>query len=111
LALLKPTAFLINTARAAIVDEEALREALAAGRLAGAGLDVFAREPLPPENPWVGLDNVVLTPHIGWVTVEAGARLAAAPVENIARYLAGEPQNVVNPGALLHPRQAGLGES
>jgi phosphoglycerate dehydrogenase-like enzyme len=108
LSLLKSTAILINTARAAIVDEEALREALAEGRLGGAGLDVFLQEPLPAGNSWAGLDNVVLTPHIGWVTHEATARLAAAPVENIARYLAGRPRNVVNRAALAHPRQGSL---
>jgi D-3-phosphoglycerate dehydrogenase len=104
IARLKPGAILINTARAAIVDEAALREALAAGRIGGAGLDVFSQEPLPAKNAWSGLDNVVLTPHVGWVTHEASERLAAAPVENIARYLAGRPQNVVNPAALRHSR-------
>jgi phosphoglycerate dehydrogenase-like enzyme len=102
---MQPSAILINTARAALVDEEALRDALRDGRLAGAGLDVFGQEPLPPEHPWRALDNVVLTPHVGWVTHEASARLAAAPVDNIAHYLAGRPTNVVNPGALEHPKQ------
>jgi D-3-phosphoglycerate dehydrogenase len=106
---MKPAAILINTARAAIVEEEALRDALREGRLAGAGLDVFLQEPLPPENPWIGLDNVVLSPHVGWVTHEAAARLAAAPVDNIARYLAGQPTNVVNPAVIGHAKQRGLG--
>lgn len=108
IALMKPSAILINTARAAIVEEEALLEALREGRLAGAGLDVFLEEPLPPESPWLALDNVVLTPHVGWVTHEAAARLAAAPVENIVAYFAGRPTNVVNPAALTHPKQTGL---
>jgi phosphoglycerate dehydrogenase-like enzyme len=107
LGWMKSSAILINTARAAIVDEEALREALRDGRLAGAGLDVFAQEPLPPDHPWRLLDNVVLTPHVGWVTHEASARLAAAPVDNIVRYLAGDPTHVVNPAALEHPKQHG----
>jgi D-3-phosphoglycerate dehydrogenase len=109
LDLMKPSAILINTARAAIVDQDALLEALRERRIAGAGLDVFLEEPLPPENPWIELDNVVLTPHVGWVTHEASARLAAAPVENIVNYLAGRPTNVVNPAALEHPKQHGAG--
>jgi phosphoglycerate dehydrogenase-like enzyme len=105
LGLLKPSAILINTARAAIVDQEALLEALRERRLFGAGLDVFLQEPLPPDNPWVQLDNVVLTPHVGWVTNEAAEWLATAPVDNVLRYLEGQPANVVNPAALDHPRQ------
>jgi D-3-phosphoglycerate dehydrogenase len=103
--LMKPSAILINTARAAIIDEDALLDALRDGRLAGAGLDVFLQEPLPPDNPWTQLDNVVLTPHVGWVTHEAAARLTAAPVDNILHYLARNPTNVVNPAALEHPKQ------
>jgi D-3-phosphoglycerate dehydrogenase len=102
---MKPSAILINTARAAIVDQEALLAALREGRIAGAGLDVFLQEPLPPDHSWRDLDNVVLTPHVGWVTEEASARLAAMPVENILAYLAGAPRNVVNPRALEHPKQ------
>lgn len=105
IGLMKPTAILINTARAAIVDQEALLEALRQGGLAGAGVDVFLEEPLPPDSPWGQLDNVVLTPHVGWVTHEASARLAQAPVDNIVNYLAGRPTNVVNPEALQHPKQ------
>ncbi len=105
IALLKPSAVLVNTGRAAIVDQDALLEALRERRIAGAGLDVFLQEPLPADNPWVKLDNVVLTPHVGWVTNEASARLAAAPVDNVVNYLAGRPTNVVNPAALDHPKQ------
>src|SRR5262249_26691117 len=83
IGLMKSSAILINTAPAAIIDEEALLEAVREGRLAGAGLDVFLQEPLPPDHPWTQLDNVVLTPHVGWVTHEAAARLASAPVDNI----------------------------
>jgi D-3-phosphoglycerate dehydrogenase len=99
LALMKPTALLINTARAAIVDQDALVAALRAGRIAGAGLDVFLEEPLrPASNPFKEFDNVVLTPHIGAVTVEANARARKMPVDNILAFFAGRPEHVVNPG-------------
>jgi phosphoglycerate dehydrogenase-like enzyme len=98
LALMKPTAYLINTARAALVDEAALAEALRSGAIAGAALDVYTEEPLPPErNPFRGLTNVVLTPHIGAVTAEAAARSRAMPVDNIIAFLEGRPVHVVNP--------------
>ena len=70
-ALMKPTAILVNTARGAIIDEGALVEALTAGTIAGAGLDVFEKEPLPQGHPLTRLDNVVLTPHSAGVTPEA----------------------------------------
>jgi phosphoglycerate dehydrogenase-like enzyme len=97
LALMKPTAYLVNTARGALVDSEALAAALKGGQLAGAALDVFTEEPLPVErNPFLDLPNVVLTPHIGAVTAEANARSRAMPVDNIIAFLEGHPQNVVN---------------
>lgn len=105
LGLMKPEAVLINTARAAIVDQEALLEALRERRIAGAALDVFLEEPLPADSPWASLDTVVLSPHVGWVTREASARLVAMPVDNVEAYLAGRPTNVVNSGALLHAKQ------
>lgn len=104
LSWLKPGAIIVNTARASLVDEEALRTALRDGRVVAAGLDVFADEPLPPDSPWRSFDHVVLTPHVAWVTREASARLRLLPVENVAAYLAGTPRNVVNPDALEHPR-------
>ena len=100
IARMKPTAFFINTARAVIVDEDALWEALSAGRLAGAGLDVFTQEPLPANHRWAGLGNVVLTSHRGWVTRETLDRFMGAAVENTLAFLAGRPVNVVNPDAL-----------
>jgi phosphoglycerate dehydrogenase-like enzyme len=99
-ALIKPGTILVNTARAPIVDEAALVEALRSGRLRGAGLDVFAPEPLAPDSALRDLENVVLTPHAGWVTDEARSRLLIAPVRNLANWLAGTPTNIVNPAAL-----------
>jgi len=100
IGLMKPGAVFINTARAAIVDEDALWEALSAGRLAGAGLDVFGQEPLPANHRWAGLPNVVLTSHRGWVTRETLDRFMGGAVENALAFLAGRPLNVVNPDAL-----------
>ena len=98
LGLMKPSAYLVNTARAALLDQDALVDALRAGRLAGAALDVYLEEPLPPEkNPFKDMPNVVLTPHIGAVTHEASARSRAMPVDNIIAFLQGRPQHVVNP--------------
>ena len=100
LALMKPTAFLINTARGALVDEKALVEALSHKQIAGAGLDVYAKEPLPEDSPFLSLDNVVLTPHCGWVTAEASVRLRKLPVDNLIAFFEGSPTNIVNPVAL-----------
>ncbi len=97
---MKPSAYFINTARAAIVDEDALWEALRGGRIAGAGLDVFSEEPLPPNHRWTGLPNVVLTSHRGWVTRETLDRFMSAAVDNALAFVAGRPVNVVNPEAL-----------
>lgn len=100
LALMKPTAYLINVARGPIVDEDALIQALKEGKIAGAGLDVFGQEPLPIDHPLVNLDNVVLTPHIGWVTAANCERFVDSVVGSIERYLDGDYRDVTNPAAL-----------
>ncbi len=95
LALMKPTAILINTARGAIVDEAAMVEVLATRRIAGAGLDVFETEPLPGDHPLTRLENVALTPHAAGITpeaVEAGLQMA---IQNVWDYFAGTPINLV----------------
>ncbi len=103
LTLMKPTAFLINTARGPIVDEAALVAALRDRRIAGAALDVFDEEPLPPDHPLLALDNVVLTPHLGYVTHEAYAIFFREVVDNIEAHLDGRlPARTLNPEA--HPR-------
>jgi D-3-phosphoglycerate dehydrogenase / 2-oxoglutarate reductase len=100
IGLMRPTAYLINVARGPIVDEDALVEALQQGRIAGAGLDVFGREPLPTDHPLTRLDNVVLTPHIGWVIAENVAQFVDSVVASITRYLDGDHSKIVNPEAL-----------
>lgn len=90
LALMKPTAYLVNTARGAIVDEAALVAALKERRIAGAGLDVFVEEPLPAGHPLTQLPNVVLTPHLGWPTDEAYERFADAAADVILAWLDGQ---------------------
>jgi glycerate dehydrogenase len=98
LALMKPTAFLINTSRGALVDEAALAEALNRGRLAGAGLDVLDAEPPREDNPLFTAKNCYITPHIAWATRESRQRLLDLAVENVAAFLAGRAKNVVNGG-------------
>lgn len=95
LKLMKPSAFLINTARGALVDEAALIEALKENRIAGAGLDVQETEPPREDNPLYDMDNVILTPHMGWKGLETRQRLVSILAENIKGYAEGQPVNVV----------------
>lgn len=97
LALMRPDAVLVNTARGPIVDEVALTDALRGQRLAAAGLDVFAVEPVEDDNPLLTLDNVVLTPHVTWYTVDTMRRYLEVAVDNCRRLRDGrELANVVN---------------
>ena len=97
LALMKPTALLVNTSRGPIVDEPALVDALRGRRIGGAALDVFSTEPLPTGHPLLTLPNTVLTPHLGFVTRTTYERYFGETVEDIAAFLAGEPIRVVEP--------------
>ena len=96
LTLMKPTAYLINTARGGMIDQDALITALAAGTIAGAALDVQAEEPPPADCPLYTLPNVCLTPHIGWERKESRQRLLDAVASNMKAFVDGEPRNIVN---------------
>jgi glyoxylate reductase len=98
LALMKPDAVLVNTARGPIVDQAALTEALREHRIGGAALDVFEVEPLPPGDPLLKLDNVLVAPHIGSATLATRTRMADLAVDNLITFLKGErPPTMVNP--------------
>jgi phosphoglycerate dehydrogenase-like enzyme len=97
LGLMQPHAILVNTSRGPIVDETALIAALKERRIAGAGIDVFDREPLPRDHPFRGLDNVVATPHLGYVTEETYRIYYEEAVDDIAAWLAGKPVRVIAP--------------
>ena len=96
LALMKPTAFIINTSRGALIDEAALIEALKSGQIAGAGLDVQETEPPAEDNPLYDMENVILTPHMGWRGLETRQRLVSLLADNIKHYLTDDPINVVS---------------
>ena len=95
LSLMKPSAFLVNTSRGPIVDEAALLNTLRARSIAGAALDVYGEEPLPARHPLRQLGNVLLTPHLGYVTVENYRLAYGQAVENIAGFLADRPVRVL----------------
>jgi phosphoglycerate dehydrogenase-like enzyme len=99
LARMKKGAILVNTSRGPIVDEHALVAAVRGGRIFAA-LDVYDTEPLPPDNPFRDLPNTVLTPHLGFTTVEGLGDFYSRAIDNILAYLDGRPNNVVNPEAL-----------
>jgi len=96
LALMKPTAFLLNTSRGPLIDEHALADALNSGRIAGAAVDVLSVEPPPDDNPLLRAKNCLVTPHIAWATRAARSRLMQIAVANARAFIAGKPKNVVN---------------
>ena len=95
LALMKHSAFLVNTSRGPIVDESALAAALTKGVIAGAGIDVFSVEPIPADHPLLRAPNTVLTPHLGYVTRESYRQYFAGAVEDIAAWRRGAPMRVL----------------
>jgi phosphoglycerate dehydrogenase-like enzyme len=100
IAAMKPTAYLLNTSRGPLIDQAALVAALQEKRIAGAGLDVFDQEPLPKDHPLRALDNVTMTPHLGFVTEVTLRRFYAGAALAASAYLQGRPVDVLNPGAL-----------
>lgn len=98
LARMKPDALLINTARGGIVEEQALADALRAGRLGGAGVDVLTQEPPVHGNPLLAADipNLIVTPHVAWASQEARQRMVDQIAENILAFLEGRPRNLVS---------------
>jgi glycerate dehydrogenase len=97
LALMKPTAFLLNNSRGPLIVDQDLADALNSGKIAGAAVDVLSVEPPPANNPLLSAKNCLVTPHISWATKEARTRLMGLAVENAKAFLAGKPQNIVNP--------------
>ena len=101
LSWMKPTACLINTSRGGVVDVDALADALRNGTIAGAGIDVYDVEPPPPDHPLLGLDNVILTPHIAWSSHESSLEIRQAMVDDFLAFAEGRPARcVVNPEVL-----------
>ena len=103
IARMKDGAILINNSRGGLVDDAALAEALASGKLAAAGLDTVEHEPISPENKLLSAPNVFLTPHISWAALECRRRLKDASIENVRAYLRGTPVNVVNAAPPTRP--------
>ncbi|RLG51717.1 MAG: D-glycerate dehydrogenase [Thermoproteota archaeon] len=101
LKLMKPTAYLVNTSRGKVIDEKALIKALKEGWIAGAALDVFYKEPTPPDNPLLELDNVVVAPHIASASLETRSRMAEIVAENLIAFKEGKkPPTLVNPDVM-----------
>jgi phosphoglycerate dehydrogenase-like enzyme len=98
LRAMKPTAVIVNTSRGPIIERAALARALGEGWIAGAGLDVYDTEPLPPDDPILELPNTVLTPHLGYVTDDCYRVFYRHIAADIAAFIAGDPVRVVNPG-------------
>ena len=95
LGWMKPTAYLINTSRGPMVDVDALADALKDGTIAGAAIDVYDREPPPPDFPLFGLDNIILTPHIAWASEEAGWEIRKSIFDDILAFNQGRPARCV----------------
>ena len=93
---MKSTAYIINTGRGPLIDEQALADALNKGQIAGAGLDVLSTEPPSADNPLLSAKNCVITPHIAWASLEARSRLLDTAAENVASFAKGATQNLVN---------------
>lgn len=96
LSLMKPTAYIINTARGGVIEEDALCDALNSGRLAGAGIDVLDTEPMRPGHPYLTVKNCYITPHVAWGTLDARSRLITMVAENLKAFEDGKPINKVN---------------
>ena len=96
LSLMKPSAYIINTARGGVIDEAALADALKAGRISGAALDVLTSEPMAEDCPLFGIENCIITPHIAWASIESRTRLIDKVAENLCAFSNGRPINVVN---------------
>jgi len=97
LSLMKPTAYIVNTSRGPIIDEKALLKTLQERRIAGAAIDVYGTEPLPADDPFRKLDNVLLLPHLGYVTSETFAKMYSDAVADITAFLDGNPVRVLKP--------------
>ena len=107
IALMKPSAYLVNSSRGPIINEDALLDALQNKKIAGAGIDVFDPEPISPDHAILKLDNAVITPHLGYVTKETYANFYGQTVENVNAFMDGDPVRVINPDVL--EKQRGLG--
>lgn len=108
LGKMKHSAFLINTSRGGVVDEEALLSVLREHRIAGAGLDVFSEEPIPPDHPFIHLENVVMTPHVAASTYESSIRTYRMAIDSLVDFMEGRtPENLLNPEYVKH-RKPGI---